>query len=87
MDNDQYDVAIKQYILNGKITDDKLTGNIKFPYSSFIDDYELLNKKPKINDIELIGNKLLKDLFSEDDLIYLSEEIINRLPNAEEVGY
>lgn len=39
------------------------------PYIGGSSDYEKLANKPKINNVELIGNKLLNDLFPDGIII------------------
>jgi hypothetical protein len=37
--------------------------------AAIIDDYNLLRNKPQINGVELIGNKLLADLFPDGIIV------------------
>lgn len=83
-------MAIHKEIISGKITtggtlsgslrsSDRLSAGLAAPHNIYEKDYEKLDNKPSINEVELIGNKNLEDLhvneFTRLDIIRIWNEV------------
>lgn len=53
----------QKFIISGNISSEqKISGSISRPQTIYKDDYEQLKNKPKINDVELSGNKTSEEI-------------------------
>lgn len=66
--------------VTGNISTNKsLSGQLKMPNFVETGNYNLLINRPRINDIELIGNKNSEELGLEPTIVDISEQDIDKL--------
>lgn len=67
-------ISLKNKNIKGKLTMPERTK----AYINYEDDHELYNR-PRINDVELVGNKTSKDIHVQHEMGRITEQMIDKL--------